>query len=173
VFIDEDVIIGEGTTIEHGAMIKGPTIIGRNCEIRKGAYFRGNVVIGDDCIIGNSTELKNCVVLNKAQICHFNYVGDSVLGEGAHLSAGVITSNLKLDQKEVVVRNQENSIETGLKKFGSIVGDYCEVGCNVVLNPGSILGKRCVIYPGAIIRGVVPAEHIVKLVQERLIVHKA
>jgi acetyltransferase-like isoleucine patch superfamily enzyme len=112
-------------------------------------------------------------VLNKAQICHFNYVGDSVLGQGAHMSAGAITSNLKLDQKEVVVRSEDAIIETGLKKFGAIIGDYCEIGCNVVLNPGSVLGRRCVIYPGACIRGVVPSDHIVKLLQERMIVHKS
>lgn len=131
------------------------------------------MIIGDNCVIGNSCELKNCVALNKAQICHFNYVGDSILGEGAHLAAGAIISNLKLDQKEVVVRLEEKNIETGLKKFGAIVGDYCEIGCNVVLNPGCILGKRCIVYPGSCVRGVVAANHIVKLIQERLIVHKA
>lgn len=158
-------MIGEGTTIEHGAVVRGPTIIGKNCEIRKGAYLRGSVIIGDGCVIGNSTELKNAIILDKAQISHFNYVGDSVIGEGAHFAAGALTSNLKLDQKEIIVRGLKNSIPTGFKKFGAVVGDHCEIGCNVVLNPGSILGKGCVIYPGVSVRGEIAGEHILKLVQ--------
>lgn len=172
VYIDEDVVVGEGTTIEHGAMVKGPAIIGRNCEIRKGAYIRGNALVGDNCIIGNSTELKNCILLDGVQAAHFNYIGDSILGNKAHMAAGAIISNLKLDQKPIVVRIEEVSIPTGLKKLGAIMGDNCEIGCNVVLNPGSILGRGSVVYPGVSFRGYLPANSICKLLQTQQIVEK-
>ena len=150
-------------------MIKGPTIIGKNCEIRQGAYFRGNVIIGDDCVIGNSSELKNSVVLNKAQIPHFNYVGDSVFGESVHIAAGAMTSNIEIGQKEEISHISNAFLPTGLN-FGAILGDNCEVGCNAVLNPGTILGRKSIIYPGAIIKGVVPANHIVKILNEQTVI---
>ena len=152
-------------------MIKGPAIIGRNCQIRKGAYIRGNAIIGDNCIIGNSTEIKNSILFNNCQVCHFNYIGDSVLGEFAHFAAGAITSNLKLAKTPISISYKDKiAIKTGYTKFGAIVGDKCEVGCNAVLNPGTILGKECVVYPNSNIRGVIKEKHIVKVVQEQVIV---
>jgi len=165
--IDTDgVRIGPGTVIEPGAVIRGPAWIGANCQIRPGAYIRGNVIIGDNCVVGNSCEFKNCVLFDGAQVPHFSYVGDSILGAGAHLGAGVICSNLKLNADEVVVRFEQQSHPTGLRKFGAILGDHAEAGCNAVLNPGSILGRYGLVYPGVQWRGVLPAKHIAKNVGE-------
>lgn len=161
-FIGEKVFIGQGTVVEDGAMIKGPAIIGRNCEIRHNAYIRENVVIGDDCVIGNSCEVKNSLLLNGAVAPHFNYVGDSVLGHKAHLGAGVKISNFKLVSGNIKVEIDGKKIDTGLKKFGALVGDHAEVGCNAVLNPGSILGKHSVVYPNTNWRGYLEANKIVK-----------
>ncbi|MEM1058417.1 MAG: UDP-N-acetylglucosamine diphosphorylase [Verrucomicrobiota bacterium] len=168
VFLESDhVFIGEGTVVEPGAVIKGPAWIGANCQIRPGAYVRGNVIIGDNCVIGNSCEFKNCVLFNGAQVPHFSYVGDSILGAGAHLGAGVICSNLKLNGEEVVLRTAEgDSIPTGLRKFGAVLGDHAEAGCNSVLNPGSILGRQSLVYPGVAWRGILPAKHLGKRVGE-------
>jgi NDP-sugar pyrophosphorylase family protein len=162
-YIGENVFIGEGTIIEHGAMIKGPAWIGANCHVRNGCYIRENVIVGDDAVLGNSCEFKNCLIFDGAQVPHFNYVGDSILGYKSHLGAGVILSNVKLDSGKIVVEAEDGErIPTGLRKFGAILGDHAEVGCNAVLNPGSIIGRRSVVYPGAQWRGVLPPNSIAK-----------
>ena len=161
-FISGAVFGGKGTVVEQGAMIKGPAWIGEGCEIRNGAYIRENVIIGSGCVIGNSCELKNCIIFDEAQIPHFNYVGDSILGYKAHLGAGAILSNVKLDHSEIIISTPQGLLPTGLKKFGALLGDRVEVGCNSVLNPGSIVGRDSIIYPGTIWRGVVPANSVVK-----------
>ena len=160
--IGDRVIIGEGTVVEPGAMIKGPAIIGKNCQIRHNAYLRENVLIGDDCVVGNSSELKNALLFNGAQVPHFNYVGDSILGHKAHLGAGVKISNVKLLAGTVTVAAEGKVFDTGLRKFGALLGDGAEVGCNAVLNPGSILGRGAVVYPNVFWRGVLPAHSIAK-----------
>lgn len=160
--IDEFVWVGKGTTIEKSALIKGPAIIGYNCEIRHCAYIRGNVIIGNNVVVGNSTELKNSILFNKVQVPHYNYVSDSILGYKAHLGAGAITSNLKSNDTLVKVKCGDDIIETGLRKFGAILGDSAEVGCNAVLNPGTILGKHCIVYPLSSVRGYVPENSILK-----------
>ncbi|MDR1303954.1 MAG: UDP-N-acetylglucosamine diphosphorylase [Verrucomicrobiales bacterium] len=159
-FIGDRVFIGEGTVIEPGAYIAGPAWIGRNCHVRHGAYLRENVIVSDGCVLGNSCEFKNCVLFNEAQVPHFSYVGDSILGHRAHLGAGVILSNLRLDRREIVVRQGERRIATGLRKFGAIVGDEAEVGCNAVINPGSLLGRRSAVYPALSWHGVLAADGV-------------
>jgi NDP-sugar pyrophosphorylase family protein len=161
-FIGEKVFIGEGTVVEDGVMIKGPAIIGKNCQIRHNAYIRENVIIGDGCVIGNSTEIKNSLLFNGAQVPHYNYVGDSILGHKAHLGAGVKISNVKLFPGNIEVELDGVPFDTGLRKFGALVGDGAEVGCNAVLNPGSILGRGAVIYPNVFWRGILPANMIAK-----------
>jgi NDP-sugar pyrophosphorylase family protein len=161
-FISGAVFIGKGTVIEQGAMIKGPAWIGEGCEIRNGCYIRENVIVGSGCVLGNSCELKNSVVFDEAQIPHFNYVGDSIVGYKGHLGAGVILSNVKLDHSEITIQTPEGLVPTGLKKFGAIIGDRAEIGCNSVLNPGSLIGRHTILYPGTQWRGVAPADHIVK-----------
>ncbi len=153
-YIDQNVSIGQGTIIEHGAVIYGPTVIGKNCEIRAGAYIRGGVLIGDDVKIGHATEIKHSILFNNSYAAHFNYLGDSILGYKAHMAAGAITANVRLDKAPVRVRDGENSIDTGLPKFGSLIGDGSEIGCNAVLNPGSILGKKSVVFPLVSWRGI-------------------
>jgi NDP-sugar pyrophosphorylase family protein len=160
--IGDRVIIGAGTTVEPGVMIKGPAIIGKNCQIRHNAYIRENVIIGDGCVVGNSSEIKNALLFNGAQVPHFNYIGDSILGHKAHLGAGVICSNLKSLPGSVNVMVNGIPQDTGLRKFGALVGDGVEVGCNSVLNPGSILGRGAIIYPGVNWRGFLPANSIAK-----------
>ena len=145
------------------ATIIGPAWIGAKTEIRPGAYIRGNVIVGEGCVLGNACEFKNCVLLDGVQVPHFSYVGDSVLGNGAHLGAGVILSNLRLDQKEVTVRLPSGTFDTGLRKFGAILGDKAEVGCNAVLNPGTILGKRALVMPTTAFSGYLPAETIARI----------
>ncbi len=129
------------------AVIQGPAWIGARTEIRPGAFIRGNVIVGEGCVLGNSSEFKNCLLMDGVQAPHFNYVGDSILGNGAHLGAGAICSNLRLDQGEVTVRLPEGMVGTGLRKFGAVLGDKAEVGCNAVLNPGSLLGPRALVMP--------------------------
>src|SRR6266404_2343659 len=153
-YIADDVFIG-----------KGPAIIGDNCQIRSSAYIRGDVIVGNDCVLGNASEFKNAVLFNGVQVPHFSYVGDSILGFKAHLGAGVILSNAKSMKGNVTVK-YGNDIDTGLRKFGAIVGDGCDVGCNCVLNPGSIIGRNTVLYPNILWRGVCPADSIVKLRQQ-------
>ena len=161
-FVGEKVFIGEGTVVEDGAMIKGPAIIGRNCQIRHNAYIREHVIIGDDCMVGNSCELKNALLFNGCQVPHFNYVGDSILGHKAHLGAGVILSNFKSLPGNVTVEMDGVPFDTGLRKFGALIGDGAEIGCNAALNPGSIIGRGAVIYPGVNWRGILPANMIAK-----------
>jgi NDP-sugar pyrophosphorylase family protein len=161
-YIGKDVFIGEGTVVEDGVMIKGPAIIGRNCEIRHNAYIREHVIIGDHCVVGNASELKNSLMFNHAVAPHFNYVGDSILGCKAHLGAGVKISNLKWAPGNLTVELEGKRFDTGLRKFGALVGDGADVGCNAVLNPGSILGRGSVIYPNTNWRGVLPANMIAK-----------
>jgi NDP-sugar pyrophosphorylase family protein len=161
-YIGDDVFIGEGTIVEDGVMIKGPAIIGSNCRIRHNAYLRENVIIGDGCTVGNSTEIKNSLLFNHAGAPHFNYIGDSILGHKAHLGAGVKISNIKLFTGNITVTQNGKQIDTGLRKFGALLGDGAEVGCNAVLNPGSVVGRGAVIYPNVFWRGVLPAGNIAK-----------
>ena len=162
VTIGEHVIIGEGTTIEDGAMIKGPAIIGRNCEIRHNAYIREHVIIGDGSVIGNSCEFKHSLLFNHGTVPHFSYVGDSIFGHKAHLGAGVKISNVKLMPGNVMLDIGGAPHDTGLRKFGALLGDHTDIGCNTVLNPGSIIGRGSVIYPNTNWRGILPANMIVK-----------
>ncbi|MGA2802066.1 MAG: DapH/DapD/GlmU-related protein [Verrucomicrobiota bacterium] len=161
-FIGEKVFIGEGTVVEYGAMIKGPAIIGKNCQIRHNAYIRENVIIGDGCVVGNSSELKNSLLFNAAVVPHFNYIGDSILGYKAHLGAGVKISNFKLFPGNIEVVVDGVPFDTGLRKFGALLGDGVEIGCNAVLNPGSIVGRGAVIYPNVFWRGILPDNTIAK-----------
>ena len=161
-YIGEQVFIGAGTVVEDGAMIKGPAIIGRNCQIRHNAYLREDVIVGDNCVVGNSCELKNVFMFNHCQVPHFNYVGDSILGHKTHLGAGVKVSNIKLDRTNVTVEMDGKPFDTGLRKFGALLGDGSEIGCNAVLNPGSILGRGAIIYPNVNWRGILPANMIAK-----------
>src|SRR5260221_7126479 len=161
-YIGEKVFIGEGTMVEDGVMIKGPAIIGQNCEIRHNAYVREQVIIGDNCIIGNSCEVKNSILFNHAVAPHFNYVGDSILGYRAHLGAGVKISNFKLVPGNIKVEIDGKLFDTGLRKFGALLGDNTDIGCNAVLNPGSIIGRGSVIYPNTNWGGVLPPGKMVK-----------
>jgi NDP-sugar pyrophosphorylase family protein len=161
-FIGDKVFVGEGTVLEDGVMIKGPAIIGKNCQIRHNAYIRDHVIVGDDCVIGNASELKNALLFNHAHVPHFNYVGDSVLGYRAHLGAGVKVSNFKLFGDAISVQTDGKTVKTGLRKFGALLGDRAEVGCNAVLNPGSILGRDSVVYANVNWRGVLPEKMIAK-----------
>ncbi len=142
------------------ATIIGPVWIGAGTEIRPGAFIRGNVIVGERCVLGNACEFKNCLLMDGAQVPHFNYVGDSILGNGAHFGAGVVCSNLRLDQQPVVIRTADAVYETGLRKFGAIVGDKAEVGCNAVLNPGTLLGPRALVTPAIAFGGHLPAATI-------------
>jgi UDP-N-acetylglucosamine diphosphorylase / glucose-1-phosphate thymidylyltransferase / UDP-N-acetylgalactosamine diphosphorylase / glucosamine-1-phosphate N-acetyltransferase / galactosamine-1-phosphate N-acetyltransferase len=165
-FISSNVFVGRGTVVEQGAVLKGPAWIGENCQIRSGCYVRENVVVGNGVVMGNSCEFKNSIIFDEAQIPHFNYVGDSILGFKTHLGAGVILSNVKLDHTEIMIPTKEGNIATGLKKFGAIVGDRTEIGCNAVINPGSILGRDCLVYPNVNFRGLLPEGSVAKLRQE-------
>ena len=171
-WIGERVFIGEGTVLEDGVMIKGPAIIGKNCQIRHNAYLREDVIIGDGCVVGNSCEFKNALLFNGAQVPHFSYVGDSILGHKAHLGAGVKISNLKLTGGNISLEWDGKTIDTGLRKFGAMIGDHAEVGCNAVLNPGTVLGRHSMVYPNTNWRGVLPAEHIAKNRAEQEIVER-
>lgn len=162
VVLGREVFVGEGTVIEDGAVIQGPAIIGRNCQIRHNAYLRANVILGDGCVVGNATEVKNALLFDEAVAPHFNYVGDSILGFRAHLGAGAILSNFKSLPGNVTVEFEGRRLDTGLRKFGALVGDGAEIGCNAVLNPGSVIGRGSVIYPGVNWRGVLPPNRIAK-----------
>ena len=155
------VLVGKDVKIADYVTIQAPAIIGHGTEIRPGAYIRGNVITGSNCVLGNSSELKNCILLDKVQVPHYNYVGDSVLGNKAHMGAGSICSNLKSDGKAVVIHGDEN-ISTGLRKIGGILADGADVGCGCVINPGTVIGKNTSIYPLTALRGVYPANCIVK-----------
>ena len=160
--IKEHVWVADSATIAPTACINGPAIIDEDAEVRHCAFIRGNAIVGKGAVVGNSTELKNVILFNKVQVPHYNYVGDSILGFKAHMGAGSITSNVKSDKTLVVVKNQEERVETGLKKFGAMLGDHVEVGCNSVLNPGTVIGRESNIYPTSMVRGCVPAHSIFK-----------
>ncbi len=160
----ENIWIAKSVTIAPTSTLNGPLIIDEDTEVRPGAFIRGNAIIGKNCVVGNSTEIKNDVIFNNVQVPHYNYVGDSVLGFHSHMGAGSITSNVKSDKTLVVVKDTQSDekIETGLKKFGAMLGDYVEVGCNSVLNPGTVIGARSNIYPLSMVRGVIPCDSIFK-----------
>ena len=160
--IGEDVWIAKSAKVAPTSYINGPAIIGENAEIRHCAFIRGKAIVGEGAVVGNSTELKNVILFNKVQVPHYNYVGDSILGYKAHMGAGSITSNVKSDKKLVVVKNGSETIETGMKKFGAMLGDEVEVGCGSVLNPGTVVGKNSNIYPLSSVRGVVAKNSIYK-----------
>lgn len=160
--IGGNVWISKTAKVAPSAAILGPTIIGHGAEIRHCAYIRGNALVGENAVVGNSTELKNVILFSGVQVPHYNYVGDSILGYKAHMGAGAITSNVKSDKGLVVLEFSDARVETGLKKFGAILGDGVEVGCNGVLNPGTIIGKNTSVYPLSMVRGVVPANSIHK-----------
>lgn len=158
----EDIWIHKTATVFDTVYMAGPVIIGEGTEVRQCAFIRGNALVGENCVVGNSTELKNVIIFDNVQVPHYNYVGDSVLGYKSHMGAGSITSNVKSDKTLVVVKNDSEEIETGLKKFGAMLGDFVEVGCNSVLNPGTVICPHSNIYPVSCVRGVVPAESIYK-----------
>mgnify|MGYP001525744795 FL=1 len=155
--VKEHVWVANNATVAPSAFINGPAIIDEEAEVRHCAFIRGNAIVGKGAVVGNSTELKNVILFNKVQVPHYNYVGDSILGFKAHMGAGSITSNVKSDKTLVVVKNGEEKMETGLKKFGAMLGDHVEVGCNSVLNPGTVIGPDTNIYPTSCVRGCIPA----------------
>lgn len=159
---EEDIWIAKSAKVAESAWIQGPVIIGKDAEIRHCAFIRGSVIIGEGAVVGNSTELKNCILFNKVQVPHYNYVGDSILGYRAHMGAGSITSNVKSDKTLVKVHFEEEETETGLKKFGAMVGDFVEVGCGSVLNPGTVIGRNSNIYPLSMVRGAIAEKSIYK-----------
>ena len=160
--LSHDIWVHRTARVAASAAIEGPVIIGRDTEIRHCAYLRGSVLVGAGCVVGNSTELKNAILFDRVQVPHYNYVGDSILGYKAHMGAGAVTSNLKSDKSLVCIRQEGEILVTGRKKLGALVGDEAEVGCNSVLCPGSVLGRRCQIYPTSCVRGVVAPGHIYK-----------
>ena len=161
-YLQKDVLVGENVKIANTATIIGPCILGNNVEVRPGAYIRGNVIVGDDSVVGNSSELKNAILMRHAQVPHYNYVGDSILGNYAHMGAGSILSNLRSDNKPVVIHNMGEEIETGIRKIGAFLGDHADIGCGAVLNPGTIIGQNTQVYPLTMCRGVYPNNSIVK-----------
>lgn len=160
--VSENVWIAKSATVAKTALINSPCIIGENTEIRHCAFIRGAVLIGNNCVVGNSTEMKNAIIFDNVQIPHYNYVGDSILGYKSHLGAGAVTSNVKSDKTLIAVSSANGKIETNLKKFGAMVGDMTEIGCNSVLCPGTVIGKNCTIYPLSMVRGVIPKNSIFK-----------
>ena len=158
----ENVWIARSAKVAPTAYVNGPAIIGKEAEVRHCAFIRGNAIVGEGAVVGNSTELKNVVLFNKVQVPHYNYVGDSILGYRAHMGAGSITSNVKSDKTLVVVKDGKEEIPTGLKKFGAMLGDRVEVGCNSVLNPGTVIGRGSQVYPVSCVRGVIPENSIYK-----------
>ena len=160
--VEEGVFIAKDAKIHKSAVIKGPTIIGHGTEVRPSAFIRGSALIGNGAVIGNSTEIKNAIIFDGAQLPHYNYVGDSILGYRAHLGAGAIISNFRLDHQNIKIHNKDEVIETGLRKFGAILGDFAEVGCNGVVYPGTVIGRGTLVYPLTSARGVIPENSIVK-----------
>ncbi len=154
--------VHKSARIAQSAFLGAPCVIGEGSEVRHGAFIRSSALIGKNCVVGNSTEIKNAILFDNVQVPHYNYVGDSILGYKAHMGAGAITSNVKSDKTPVVLRAENESVETGLKKFGAILGDYVEVGCNCVLNPGTVIGKNTTVYPLSSVRGEIPSDSIFK-----------
>ena len=169
--IGEDIWIAKSAKVAPTAFINGPAIIGKNAEVRHCAFIRGNAIVGENAVVGNSTELKNVILFNNVQVPHYNYVGDSILGYKSHMGAGSITSNVKSDKKLVIVKNGDEKIETGLKKFGAMVGDNVEVGCGSILNPGSVIGRNTNVYPLSSVRGVIKENSIYKKQGEVVLKH--
>ncbi len=157
--ISEGVFAARDAKIASTATIIGPAVIGHGTEIRAGAFIRGSAIIGGGVVIGNSTEIKNAIIFDGAELPHYNYVGDSIIGHRGHLGAGAIISNFRLDRKSIRIKDGEEKIDTGLRKMGVLLGDFSEVGCNSVVYPGSIIGKRCIIYPLSRVHGIIPEEH--------------
>jgi NDP-sugar pyrophosphorylase family protein len=164
--IEKGILVGENVSIADSARIEPPAIIGANSEIRHGAYLRGNVIVGENCVIGNSSELKSAILLDRVQVPHYNYVGNSMLGNRSHLGAGAICSNLKSDGSNVIVHTEDKSYNTGMRKLGAILGDGVEIGCGCVLAPGCIVGKNTTAYPLTFLRGTIPENSIVKSMNE-------
>ena len=158
----ENVWIAKDAKVFPSAYINGPCIIGHGTEVRQCAFVRGSALVGDNCVVGNSTELKNVILFDNVQVPHYNYVGDSILGFKSHMGAGSITSNVKSDKKNVIIKNEGDNIVTGRKKIGAMLGDRVEVGCNSVLNPGTVIGRDSNVYPVSCVRGVIPANSIYK-----------
>ena len=158
----DNVWIARDAKVYPTATVIGPCIIGRGTEVRPGAFIRGNALVGDNCVVGNSTELKNVILFDNVQVPHYNYVGDSILGYKAHMGAGSLTSNVKSDKALVVIHNQGEELPTNRKKVGALIGDRVEVGCNTVLNPGTVIGRDSNVYPVSCVRGVIPPESIYK-----------
>ena len=158
----ELISIGEGTIIEAGAYIRGPCVIGKRCHIRNGAYIRGDVLVGDDCVIGHTTELKHAILLNHSNAAHFAYVADSIIGNHVNLGAGVKCANLKLKGDAVKIHHKGKEFNTGMRKLGAIIGDNCQIGCNVVLNPGTVLAKDVFCHPSISVGGVIPENSCIK-----------
>lgn len=158
----ENIWIAKSSKVAPTASITGPCIIGERTEVRHCAFIRGSALVGNDCVVGNSTELKNVILIDTVQVPHYNYVGDSVLGSHSHMGAGSITSNVKSDKTLVVIKSGDGKLETGLKKMGAVLGDYVEVGCGSVLNPGTVIGKNSNVYPLSSVRGVIPENSIYK-----------
>lgn len=158
----ENIWIAKSAKVAPTASITGPCIIGQRTEVRHCAFIRGSALVGNDCVVGNSTELKNVILIDTVQVPHYNYVGDSVLGSHSHMGAGSITSNVKSDKTLVVIKSGDGKLETGLKKMGAVLGDYVEVGCGSVLNPGTVIGKNSNVYPLSSVRGVIPENSIYK-----------
>ncbi|HHW94850.1 MAG TPA: UDP-N-acetylglucosamine pyrophosphorylase [Mogibacterium sp.] len=161
--ISENVWVHKTAKVFSSSYIGAPCIIGPESEVRHCAFIRGSALVGQNCVVGNSTELKNVILFDAVQVPHFNYVGDSILGHFAHMGAGSITSNVRSDKKLITIHNGEEKIETGLKKIGAMIGDYVEIGCNAVLNPGTIIGRNSIIYPTSCVRKVVPENSIYKV----------
>ena len=159
---EEGVWVHKTAKVFPTAYLGAPCIIGPNTEVRHCAFIRGSALVGADCVVGNSVELKNVILFDHVQTPHYNYVGDSILGNFSHMGAGSITSNVKSDKKNVIVRDGSEKVETGIKKFGAMIGDYVEVGCNAVCNPGTVIGRNSNVYPTSCVRGVVPADSIWK-----------
>ena len=164
----EEISIGKGTIVEPGAYIQGPCVIGENCQIRNGAYIRGNFIAGNRCIIGHATEVKNSIFLDGAQAGHFAYVGDSILGNHVNLGAGTKCANLRFDNHHIYVFWKERKIDSGLRKFGAIIGDHAQTGCNSVTNPGTLMGKGSRLGPCATAKGVIPKKYIVKAAENAM-----
>ncbi len=160
--VKENVWVAKDAKVASTAEINGPCIICKGAEIRHCAYIRGSVIIGEGAVVGNSTELKNCILFDRVQVPHYNYVGDSILGKGAHMGAGSVTSNVKSDKTLVSIQTNEKKIDTGRKKCGAMLGDFVEIGCHAVLNPGTVIGARSSVYPTSSVRGFVPENHIFK-----------
>ena len=159
--LEDGILVGENVSIAKTATILPPAIIGSGTEIRPGAYLRGDVIVGENCVLGNSSELKNCILLYHAQAPHYNYVGDSILGNHAHMGAGSICSNLRSDGKNIVI-HADKDYETGIRKVGAFIADHAEIGCGAVLNPGTIIGKNTQVYPLVSVRGIVPENSVYK-----------